>query len=94
MVYVILQIKSGAKVLKPWLSKCVSDNESLLEVYNAFVSGSLDNSECIAREYNSTKLKIILFLYAYTLHAYTLFYIRIHFIRILRQKFDGKLRIS
>ena len=54
MVYAILQIKSGAKVLKPWLGKRVSDDASLLEIYNAFASGSLDNSECIASEYNST----------------------------------------
>ena len=70
MVYAILQIKSGSKVLKPWLGKRVSDDASLLEIYNAFASGLLDNSECIASEYNSTKVKMILFLYAYTLHVY------------------------
>ena len=50
MVYVILQIMSETKVLKPWLGKRVSDDESLLEIYNAFASGSLDNNECIASE--------------------------------------------
>ena len=61
MVYVILQIKSGAKVLKPWLGKRVCDDETLLNLYSAFASGSFDSSDCIASEYNSLKVCSVLF---------------------------------
>ena len=38
MVYEIVQIKSGAKELKPWLGTRVDDDKPLLDVYNAFAS--------------------------------------------------------
>ena len=56
MVYVVLQIKSGVKIIKPWLGKRVNDDETLLQIYNRFASGELDDTECIPDEFNSLKV--------------------------------------
>ena len=58
MLYVVLQIKSGVKIIKPWLGKRVNDDETLLQlkIYNRFASGELDDTECIPDEFNSVKV--------------------------------------
>ena len=57
MVFIVVQIKSGTKVLKPWLGIKVSEELSIQDLYNDYASGSLDKSDCIAAEFNTVKVK-------------------------------------
>ena len=71
MVYVVLQIKSGVKIIKPWLGKRVNDDETLLQIYNRFASGELDDTECIPDEFNSVKVSDYSYI-IFTTHRWSL----------------------
>jgi hypothetical protein len=42
MPFVVVQIRAGTQVLKPWIGVRVPDNSSLNDVYNDLVAGILD----------------------------------------------------
>ncbi|CAB4000679.1 Hypothetical predicted protein [Paramuricea clavata] len=47
MPFVVVQIRAGTQVLKPWIGVRVPDNSSLNDVYNDLVAGILDQGEPI-----------------------------------------------
>ena len=48
MVLLVLQVKCGAKVIKPWLGISVTQEKMILrDLYNDFAGGVLDRGECI-----------------------------------------------
>ena len=53
MVLVLAQIRSRAKILKPWLGIQVSNSKTIQELYNDFAAGALDSTSEIPNDYNS-----------------------------------------
>lgn len=56
MVFVIVQIRSAAIVLKPWYGCTVPDGVSIADVYASFSSGQLDKSLPIPEEYQASAI--------------------------------------
>ena len=57
MVLVVLRIREGAKVLKPWYACAIPETATLTEVYLEFSSGLLDNSSPLPQEYRTTSVE-------------------------------------
>ena len=56
MVLVLAQIRSRAKILKPWLGIQVSNSKTIQELYNDFAAGALDSTSEIPNDYNSAQV--------------------------------------
>ena len=56
MVFIVIQIRSQSKILKPWLGIKVSDNMTLQQLYNDFGAGQLDTSAQLPNEYNTVQV--------------------------------------
>ena len=56
MVFVVLQIRSAAKILKSWVGVTSSESTVLRDIYNDFASGVVDKLECIPDEFNTVKM--------------------------------------
>ena len=57
MVFIIVQIRSGAKVLKPWYGCVINESCTLSDVYTEFSSGKLDGSLPAPDEYLGTAVE-------------------------------------
>ena len=55
-MFVIVQIRSGAKVLKPWYGCSVPDGSSIADLYASFSSGQLDHNLPIPEEYRDSEV--------------------------------------
>ena len=53
MVLVILQIRSGVKVLKPWYGCLVPDQGTLADLFQNYASGVFDNSQPLPEYLNA-----------------------------------------
>ena len=51
--FVVLQIKSRAKILKKWYGVSIIEETLLLDVYNEFASDNLDDGEKLNDEYHT-----------------------------------------
>lgn len=56
MAFVVLQIRSGMKVLKPWYGCNVPEQGTLADLFQSYASGILDNSQAIQEEYLNTAM--------------------------------------
>ena len=54
MVFVLILIRCGAKILKGWYGCTVPDESSFVDVYVEYSSGSIDHSFAIPDEHRST----------------------------------------
>ena len=54
MVFVVLRIVSGAKILKNWFGRSVPDTASFLDVFAEFSSGNLDKGKPLPEEFSTT----------------------------------------
>ena len=50
MVFVIIQIRSLCKVVKPWYGCVVPDQVMLVDLYHQYASGQLDSSTEVSAE--------------------------------------------
>ena len=57
MVFLVVQIKSGVKVLKGWIGLKLKETSTMNDIYNGYASGSLDDGTCISDSYNTIKVK-------------------------------------
>lgn len=56
MVFVILQIRCAARVLKPWYGCVVPNGSSVADVYTDYSSGTLDHGEPVPEEYRNSSI--------------------------------------
>ena len=54
MVFVVVQIRSGAIVLKTWYGCTVPDGVCLADIYASFSSGQLDKGLPISEDYQAS----------------------------------------
>ena len=59
MVFIIVQIRSGAKVVKLWFGCVVNDSCTLSDIYNEFSRGDIDGGAPISDEYLEVSACII-----------------------------------
>ena len=52
----VVQIKSGAKILKGWIGFKLKESSTMNDIYNGYASGSLDDGTCILDTYNTIKV--------------------------------------
>ena len=57
MVFIIMQIRSGAKMLKPWYRCVMSESCTLSNVYMDFSSGKIDGGQSVPEEYLGAAVK-------------------------------------
>ena len=50
MVFVVVQIRSLCKVIKPWYGCVVPDQVMLVDLYHQYASGQLDSSTEVSAE--------------------------------------------
>jgi len=50
MVFVVVQIRSLCKVIKPWYGCVVPDQVTLVDLYHQYASGQLDSSTKVSAE--------------------------------------------
>ena len=50
MVFVVVQIRSLCKVIKPWYGCVVPDQVTLVDLYHQYASGQLDSSTEVSAE--------------------------------------------
>ena len=60
MVFIIIQIRSGAKILKPWYGCVISESCTLSDVYTEFSSGRIDGGLPVPDEYLGTAIQAFL----------------------------------
>ena len=58
MVFVIVQIRSGATILKTWYGCSIPEGSSLADVYTSFSSGQLDHGLPIPEEYQDSTVVV------------------------------------
>ena len=58
MVFVIVQIRSGATILKTWYGCSIPEGSSLTDVYTSFSSGQLDHGLPIPEEYQDSTVVV------------------------------------
>ena len=58
MVFVVLRIVSGAKILKNWFGCSVPDTASFLDVFAEFSSGNLDKGKPLPEEFSTTVARV------------------------------------
>ena len=58
MVFVIVQIRSGATILKIWYGCSIPEGSSLADVYTSFSSGQLDHGLPIPEEYQDSTVVV------------------------------------
>ena len=51
MVFIIVQIRSGPKILKPWYGCIISESYTLSDIYTEFSSGRIDGGLPVPDEY-------------------------------------------
>ena len=51
MVFVIVQIRSQCRILKNWFGCIVAEQLTLVDLYNQYASGQLDNSAAVPSEF-------------------------------------------
>ena len=56
MVFVVVQIKIGVKVLKGLLGLKLTETSTMNDIYNGCASGCLDDGNCISDSYNTINL--------------------------------------
>jgi len=54
-VVVICQVRAQSRVLKKWYGCSVAEQVTLIDLYNQYASGQLDNSEAIAAEFATSR---------------------------------------
>ena len=57
MVFLVVQIRSGPKVLKPWYGCVINESCTLCDVFTEFSGGRLDGSLPIPAEYSGTAVE-------------------------------------
>ena len=58
MVLLVLQIKCGAKIIKPWLGVSMGSSSRILrDIYNDFAGGVLDKGESIPENFNTLSIQ-------------------------------------
>ena len=57
MVLVIIRVRDGAKILKPWFGCTVPEVSTIADVFTQFSSGVLDNSAPLPDEYRTTSVE-------------------------------------
>ncbi len=58
MVFVIVQIRNGAQILKPWYGCSVAEGSSIADLYASYSSGQLDHNLHIPDEYQDSEVVV------------------------------------
>ncbi len=58
MVFVIVQIRNGAQILKPWYGCSVAGGSSIADLYASYSSGQLDHNLPIPDEYQDSEVVV------------------------------------
>ncbi len=58
MVFVIVQIRNGAQILKPWYGCSVAEGSSIADFYASYSSGQLDHNLRIPDEYQDSEVAV------------------------------------
>lgn len=56
MSFVVLQIRHGPKILKPWFGSVVAECSTVADIFSTFSAGKLDSSPPLAEEFHSCQV--------------------------------------